>query len=99
MPSDKSFLPLPSLLGQTSTTPHTEAHPIEFAKAMHENKLRKPKTFRQKFPPSSTFAYPNLHHTTPHTEAHRHKVRRSCAWSLETDRSRLSHNPKLLQHL
>ncbi|KAF3952551.1 hypothetical protein CMV_021905 [Castanea mollissima] len=26
--------------------------------------------------------------TTPHTEAHRHKGRRSCAWSLETYRSR-----------
>ena len=26
--------------------------------------------------------------TTPHTEAHRHRGRRSCAWSLETYRSR-----------
>nr|POE59976.1 hypothetical protein CFP56_03571 [Quercus suber] len=26
--------------------------------------------------------------TTPHTGAHRHRVRRSCAWSLETNRSR-----------
>ncbi|KAL4595335.1 hypothetical protein ACB092_12G084600 [Castanea dentata] len=26
--------------------------------------------------------------TTPHTRAHRHRVRRSCAWSLETNWSR-----------
>ena len=47
-PSDKSFHPLPSLLAQTSTKPHTEAH--------------------------------------------RHRVRQSCAWSLETYQS--CHEPR-----
>nr|POE66059.1 hypothetical protein CFP56_33872 [Quercus suber] len=33
--------------------------------------------------------------TTPYTEAHRHRGRWSCAWSLETYRSRRDHNPKV----
>nr|POE66060.1 hypothetical protein CFP56_33872 [Quercus suber] len=34
--------------------------------------------------------------TTPYTEAHRHRGRWSCAWSLETYRSRRDHNPKAM---
>ncbi|KAK7824044.1 huntingtin-interacting protein k [Quercus suber] len=34
--------------------------------------------------------------TSPHTEAHRHRGRWSCGWSLETYRSRRDHDPKAM---
>ncbi|KAF3956219.1 hypothetical protein CMV_018635 [Castanea mollissima] len=53
---------------------------------MHENKLRKSTAFRQKLPPSSIFAYPNLHHTT-HRSSPPQSSPELCV-ELETDRSR-----------
>ena len=75
-PSDKSSPPQPSDKSKSSLfhlclpkppPNHTpELTTIEFAGAVRENELRKPTALRQKLPPSSIFACPNLHHITPH---------------------------------
>ena len=71
-------LPLPSLLAQSSTTPHTRAHRRRVRRSCAWERIKKTHL-------PSLLAQTS---TTPHTEAHRHRGRWSYAWSLETYRSR-----------